>query len=60
MGEVFDSRWGNAHSASSGQFDLALRLFGPVHFTGGGRVVSWRAAGISLHSYTQLYGIRLN
>lgn len=60
VGELFDWRWGSAHQAFSGDFNIALRLFGPVHLTGGGRVVSWHDAGVSLHSYTQVYGIRLN
>jgi hypothetical protein len=60
VGEIADDRWGNPRAAYTGQFDVALRVFGPVWLTGGGRVVSWHDNGVSLHSYTQAYGIRIN
>jgi len=59
-GQVANARWSDARLAFTGQFDLALRIGGPVYLTGGGRVVSWHDNGLSLHSYTQAYGIRIN
>ncbi|MHB1862418.1 MAG: hypothetical protein ACYCVL_05550 [Gemmatimonadaceae bacterium] len=59
-GEVADMRWGNPRLAFTGRFDVALRALGGVYLTGGGRVVSWHDAGVSLHSYVQAYGIRIN